>query len=99
MSTSICAIYFNINIDSKAKLVRFDPHKGLNYLLVKLCNKQATSAGDASQGSTTEISGAIRITQKMTQTKDLKRTVEQKLVKTVIFSFSSQKFLDQLLLP
>lgn len=63
MSTSICAIYFNINIDSKARLVRLYSHEGLNYLLVKICNKQAASVGDASQSSTTEISGATMITQ------------------------------------
>lgn len=63
MSTSICAIYFNINIDCKARLVRLYSHEGLNYFLVKICNKQAASVGDESQSSTTEISGATMITQ------------------------------------
>lgn len=63
MSTSIRAIYFYINIDLKARLMRLYSYKGLNYLLLKICNKQATSASDVSQSSTTEISGAIMITQ------------------------------------
>lgn len=40
-----------------------EAHKGLNYLLVKICNKQAISVSGASQVSTAEIGGAIMATQ------------------------------------
>lgn len=63
MSPSICAIYFNINIESKARLVKLCFPKGLHYLLVKMCNIQATSAGDAHQSTTAPVRGTVMMTQ------------------------------------
>jgi len=60
VSPHLCNI-FQHNYWFKGKIT--EAHKGLNYILVKICNKQDVSAGIASQLSKAEISGPLMITQ------------------------------------